>query len=604
MSADTADRSDQKSSCVACLEPIRAGAGKCPHCGSAQRPQRWHNFGQMLKWIGGIVTIISLIGGVMTLSRYYIDWKERHDAVDEIVAAADWLIRGENYVQAWDMYAQAAELNPSSSEVRDGRFRLALKWLRNFQIGGGRADETLARLTEILYRGLPEANAEDSATILAHIGYIQFLRKINQLPVFTDVEALFEQAFAASDSNVYANVMYARWLTLARPLEVEQLDRVQQHYQRALASGQERDYVRRLQLRSFANFSFSQRDEIEVNSLLKLLRISIDMRKNGEGHPDNKTLQRILDGYGSVGDAKHVEALIAGLPVDDHLEIYQWLLEADNNSRKAMLQQSTYILARLNEEAGNRDQALALYRQLLDIETRDKLTVLIDSGFERITGRPPVRALARNYSDDPVDPANPFQFHLDTLEHFEARLREPNLEQALDYFNRQLEQNPTRLTALRLGLPTFIERVYEWVKHGEEIAKYNSYTSGFNIYNHNNVRNTWIDLVLLNARVLQRFDQREQALAQIADVARPINKLDDEWRLAQARLDFESARLYAELAALNDSDNDRRLSLQFLERAVKKGVAESEQVTWQDIKSKPFDQFANDERYRELVRGR
>jgi len=60
MSSEQASET-QVSSCVACLEPIRNGARICPHCGASQLPQRWHNFSEVLKWIGGMVTIVSCL---------------------------------------------------------------------------------------------------------------------------------------------------------------------------------------------------------------------------------------------------------------------------------------------------------------------------------------------------------------------------------------------------------------------------------------------------------------------------------------------------------------------------------------------------------------
>ena len=44
------------------------------------------------------------------------------------------------------MYGQAAELNPSSTGVRDGRFKLSLIWVRNFQVDKSKLDETLSRI--------------------------------------------------------------------------------------------------------------------------------------------------------------------------------------------------------------------------------------------------------------------------------------------------------------------------------------------------------------------------------------------------------------------------------------------------------------------------
>ena len=593
----------ENSSCIACLEPIRAGARICPHCGTSQRPQRWHNFSQILKWIGGIVTIVSLVGGVITLSRFYIDWKERHDAVDEIVAAADWLIRSENYNQAWDMYAQAAGLNPSSVQVRDGRFHLALVWIRDFQTDQRRVDDVLTQLTEILYRGLPQAEPNQSATILAHIGYVQVLRQVNQLPVFTDIEALFEQAFAASESNVYANAMYARWLTLARPMTVEHLDRAQQYFERALASGRERAYIRQLQFSAFTHYSYAHSDELELNSMTKLIRICIEMRANGEGYPDENTRYRIRVGYGNTGRADHVETLVGLLPPQAHLEVYEWLLQADDDSREFMQQQSTYIRARLNEEIGARDRALELYRQLLAVKTHRDIAALVDRGIERLTGSLPQRALARNYRNDAIDEANPFQFHLDTLEHFDPRWRSDNLEQALFYFDRQIEQNPAGLTALALALPTFIERVRDIVLEGNEIEKINAYSSGFSSSHHNNARQSWVDLSLLRARLLALGGQFDRALAQLGDVARALQQLGTRWQPVRALLDYRMAVLYAELSQGKDN-SDREQSIMLLQRAIKSGLLDSKQASWQQIKSAPFDNLTGDPRYRELIRGR
>lgn len=598
------DNENRRAACVACLEPIQTGAAICPHCGTSQRPHRWRNFSQALKWIGGIVTTISLVVGVITLSRFYLDWKERHDAVSEIVETAGWLIRSDNYLQAWDMYAKAAELNPSSVEVRDGRFRLSLLWIRDFSIETERLDQTLTSITETLYRGLPGADADRSAEILAHIGYIQVLRHINRLPVFTDVESLFEQALEASPENVYANAMYARWLMLEKPMTVERLDLAERYYGNALASGRERAYVRRLQFVGITGYSYGYSDDIERNALVKLIGISIDMRVNSEGYPNRDSLRKILDGYGLMGKAEHVEALIAALPAEPHLETYKWLLEADDDSRDIMQQQSLYVRARLNEELGDKDAALALYRTLLGTDTSYEIARLVNRGIERLTGQPPARELLRKYLDDPVDESNPFQFHLDTLEHFDPTWRGPNFEQALVYFETQIEDYPERLTALALSLPTFIDRVRESVRSGDNIEKMNAYTSGFNSWHHDNVRQSWIDLSLLRAALLKAGNHYEQGLALLGDVSHAINSLDLDWRPEQARLDFEMAALYAQLAGANDSGSDREQAMLLLLSAVEKGLTESGPVSWQDIKGKQFAPLAGDARYQNLVRGR
>ncbi len=603
--ASTPDTQEkQQSTCVACLEPIQPGASICPHCSSSQLPHKWQVISQTLKWIGGIVTIISLVGGVITLSRYYLDWQERHDTVAEIVAAADWLIQSENYLQAWKMYQKASEINPSSSLVRNGRFKLSQRWVRSFQVDKSILDATLNSITEILYRGLAEASPEQTATILAHVGYVQVLRKINRLPVFSDVDSLFQQALQADPDNVYANVMYARWMLLAKPMNVEQLQQAAARFERALATTQQRAYVRRLQFLGFSGYTYAFGDEIERSSLITLIRACIDMMQAGEAPPQREARFRILDGYGRRGEARHVEALIIALPGEAHLKAYEWLLAADDDSRSDMNNQSTYVKARLNEQINNREQALEYYRALLETDTRDGLSVLINKGIERLTGKLPERALARNYHDDDVDESNPFQFHLDTLEHFESTSHSENFVQAVEYFEAQITQNPDRLTALAISLPTFIERVRESVRQGDEIKKLNAYTTGFSLWHHDNARHNWLALVLLHSQLLKTGNQYEQALALVGDVLRAINTLDDDWQTAQARLDYEMAVLYAELAKSKNRANDREQALLFLQSAVAKGVTDSQQVSWQTIKGDSFAALANDSRYQELIRGR
>ena len=89
----TMQSDNSNTSCIACHEPIRQGACVCRYCGTSQKHGLWKRLSNILKWVGGVVTVISLVVGMVTLSGYYQDWRERHDAVAELVDAADWLIK-------------------------------------------------------------------------------------------------------------------------------------------------------------------------------------------------------------------------------------------------------------------------------------------------------------------------------------------------------------------------------------------------------------------------------------------------------------------------------------------------------------------------------
>ncbi len=595
---------NRQSTCVACLEPIQAGANICPHCRSSQVPHKWQVVSQALKWIGGIVTIISLVVGVVTLSRYYQDWQERRETVAEIVTAANWLIKTENYQQAWKMFQQAAEINPSSTLVRAGRFRLSLLWVRSFHAENKLLDETLDSITEILYRGMADADANQSATILAHVGYVQVIRKFSRLPIFTDVDALFQQALEASPDNAYANAMFARWMLLEKPMTESRLLRSEQLFKKALAQADTRYFVRRLQFSALTPYTYGYDDNIETTALTVLLTAGVEMLKNDEGLPVQDSRYKIMDGYGRLGKAEHVETLIAALPADDHLQVYQWLLAADDDSRDIMAEQSTYVMARLHEQLGNNKAALEHYNELLGTEIRKEIAALVNRGIERLTGKLPARALARNYREDKVDSNNPFEFHLDTLANFEPTGASENFTQAIQFFEAGLVENPASLSRLKQTMPEYIARVREAVREGDEIEKRNLYSTGFGRWEHDNARRGWVALGSLYAQLLSLDGQIEQALAQLGDATEAINKLDGDWRPTQARLEYELAILYLTLAASNNNAGDKEQAMLLLLSAVEKGVTDSELISWLDIRGEQFALLGDDVRYQNLIRGR
>jgi hypothetical protein len=211
----TTEQSDNSNtSCIACHEPISLGASVCRYCGTSQKSGLWKRLSNILKWVGGIVTVISLVVGMVTLSGYYQDWRERHDAVAELVDAADWLIKAEDYGQAWQMYEEALKLVPNSAKTLRGQFKLAKVWLRNFSSSKETADEILNRITSILYRGLRKADADEVATILAHVGWAQVIRAGRSMAVNVDADTVFLDALRSSPGNVYANVMSGYWILI------------------------------------------------------------------------------------------------------------------------------------------------------------------------------------------------------------------------------------------------------------------------------------------------------------------------------------------------------------------------------------------------------
>ena len=129
-------------------------------------------------------------------------------------------------------------------------------------------------------------------------------------------------------------------------------------------------------------------------------------------------------------------------------------------------------------------------------------------------------------------------------------------------------------------------------------------TSGFSIWHQDSVRKNLVSLVLLYAGILNASEQFEISTAQLYDVLNVINKLDDEWRSTQGKLEYELARNYAILAARNQNKQDLEQSIQYLLSAVNNGAVDHELVSWREIKNPDFGLLKDDKRYQRLIRGR
>ena len=602
----TSEQPDNRNTeCIACLEPIRLDASMCHHCGSSQKHDPWKRMTIILKWIGGVVTVISLLIGMVTLTGYYQDWRERHNAVAELVDAADWLIKTKYYSQAWQMYEEALQLIPSSAKAFRGQLQLSKIWLRDFRVSKETAEEVLNHITAVLYRGLRKADDYELATILAHVGKVQTIRAENSLPVYIDIDAIFQEALRASPDNVYANAMMGYWILVRRGVSTQDIILAQSKFAVALKSQDERTFVRRLQFSSLVSHSYGRADEVEQAALGVLLRESFSMMQNGEPKPTERFRFKILDAYGMMGRAEHIEASISFLPPADHLAVQKWLMDGLDYSRERMLTQVLYLRARLTEALGKEQEALEQYQSLLEISNSTKqLDDLVNKGIGRLTGELPERALARTYFDDPIDENDPWNFHIGTLAHFDPKWQPVNFDQALEYFENAVAQSHEKLPVLVNIIPKELDRIRKVVREGNEIARSNSYTSGFNKFHHENARFNILRLTYIYARALTAVGKLDKAIAELGDMKKLTDKIDDDWTEARAWMAFELARAYAIRADSKENDMDSVNAVKYLRMSVEGDGVNGEITTWDEIKSDTFRSIWDDPDYKELIQGR
>lgn len=600
---------DKTKLCIACFEPIHFKATQCRFCNTSQKPNRWHIVSNTFKWIGGIITVISLVGGMLTLSRHYQDWQEKRDTLADLVGAAEWLMKTQDYTQAWDIYKEALELDPVSTEVRRGQYRLAKLWLRNFRAKSEQADLLLNDISKTLYRGIRTGASTEIASTLAHAGWVQVLRSEFRLPVTLDIDLLFQQALAENPNDLYANAMNAYWLLLKPGISVEKLQRAESKFYKALEVNNDRTFIRNLQFSSLRAYSFGQADEIEQETLRILLRISYSMMKNGETKPSKNRRIDILKTYGSAGRGNHIESSLSALPPTEHLALLDWLMEGISYSIEPGtgrdMYQFQYLKARLTEEQGNTDDALQQYRALLSATNSAKeLNKLIDRGIERLSGEFPSRTLVRTYLNDPMNTSDPWQFHLQTLLYFDPKWQSENLTQALNFFETQLDQSNPQLTVLLDTLSETSERIRKIISTGDDIARSSPYTSGLSANAHKNARINLLNIGILHEQILLSVDRYDGAVAVLNDLKQLAGTQGDRWLRDRLGIEYELARAHALRAEKTNNTEDIEKSIKYLQGIIQQGAVDGEIASWDEIKGNDFKSLRTKSSYIDMIRGR
>lgn len=233
--------------CVACREKISADASICPICRSPQKPHRWAILLSVLKWVGGLTALISLIIGVKQVGTIMKDWKERDYAVRQIVEASKMLVEMRDYEAAWQIIEKGAKIAPSSKKAFDQQVDIAMAWLRDIQLQKGKKtyNEIIEPLILTLSQGVGDKNPDRAATILAHIGWANLFRLRDKGFKF-EVDGYFLQALEKNSEDTYANLFRGIWLLSKYNEKEDHKNRLAQslkHFSKALKTGENSHFV-------------------------------------------------------------------------------------------------------------------------------------------------------------------------------------------------------------------------------------------------------------------------------------------------------------------------------------------------------------------------
>jgi hypothetical protein len=273
----------------------------------------------------------------------------------DVAAAAETmkLCTDGSHDPALQRLGELAARHPHLPALATLREDCAMRWAREMRAtssGNGQLtfDEQVAKVQPVLLQGLGSATGTRSADLRAHLGWTEHLRR-REGKGAGDAVPHWQRALADDAGNVYAHAMWGHTLLPGRLAEARR------HFTEAVASGRDREFVRRLQLGG----ALGGDDEATAYAVA----ISDEMRRGGEELSAAQRRRVWSHAFGSrLLNDEYRQVMFAALPARELLATYQWLLAAADAEKAQPL--ARFGLAALQAHAGERDAAAAGFASL------------------------------------------------------------------------------------------------------------------------------------------------------------------------------------------------------------------------------------------------
>lgn len=310
---------------------------------------------------GVVVALALLVGGGVAWERQQRAAAAAAEAARQLAAQVDAAARlclSGSYAQAWDaLQSLAVQAGDGDRRTREVVEDCGMRWLRNAKVT--RPAQSFAdivdRIQPVLVRGVPRAGtARRRADLLAHGGYADFLRSRDNVAA-PDPLPQYEAALVEEADNVYALAMRAH-LQAWRGGGANET--VRKGFERALATGRTRDWVRSMQW-AVAGLASAT----EGYGLL----VADDMRQRGESLDESRAnwlwsrTVWVLPLPGSQATA------LAALPPERWLATFEWAFPRPApGSERAPLWRFVHALLRSEgpDKAAAMDELRALQSEL------------------------------------------------------------------------------------------------------------------------------------------------------------------------------------------------------------------------------------------------
>ncbi|MGH8511659.1 MAG: TIR domain-containing protein [Gammaproteobacteria bacterium] len=264
-----------------------------------------------------------------------------------------------HYEDAWRLFEKARSLAPENPEVHENEAKLAMIWLENARITGGKGSFSaiVDKVLPALSRCSVSADKRHAADCFAHMGWGDFL-KSREGQGGVKPEQFYRRALALDPENTYAHAMSGFHVLASHG----SLGEAKKHFERALSSNRERPYVRRMQLAAFLYYTDEHLED-------EAMRVVNGMRLNHESLPPDERDYSIRWSklwnvyYSRILNATEQQSFFSALSPADHLATFQWLFPEDTvpEGKRDLYR---FFLGSFQELAGNYTGALTTFSSL------------------------------------------------------------------------------------------------------------------------------------------------------------------------------------------------------------------------------------------------
>lgn len=285
-------------------------------------------------------------------------------AASDLLQEARLLQRAGEYAAAFDKILDArahATQSPARAlfqrqvvqDITTQQLIIATTWLDDMHVqDGAQFSELAGKLLPTLDETITTSTGAQKATALAYRGWADFLRSRDSGRRL-EPDSFYRQALEIDPANVYAHTMWGHWITWDRG----EFGEAKKHFASALASGQQRPYVRDRQLSAMANLRNNEGDG-------ETIRIVSDMLIHKEPISDaaESRIRSILTSSCGFLSRNDTSKLAKVLPESSLIALLRNLFPLDSNREQAHWVRP--CLARLQEHAGLNNEALETYRAI------------------------------------------------------------------------------------------------------------------------------------------------------------------------------------------------------------------------------------------------